>query len=137
MSSISCSFLRDGCCTDGIVKGLKMNEKKHRDISHHLYLHLMRNSLMGIALILSALLIGILGYHHLEGMSWVDAFLNASMILSGMGPATTMSTQAGKIFAGCYALFSGLAFIAIMAILFSPIIHWFFRKIHMETREKD
>jgi hypothetical protein len=103
----------------------------------NIYLHLARNSLMGIALILVALFIGMVGYHLLEGMSWINSFLNASMILSGMGPATELKTEAGKIFAGVYALFSGLAFIAIIVIMLSPIFHVFFRKIHLETNSDD
>ena len=98
-----------------------------------LYQHLTRNSFIGAALIAAALFIGMLGYHELEGMSWTDAFLNASMILSGMGPASPLLTTAGKLFAGFYALFSGLAFIAIVVIMLSPVIHKFFRKIHMES----
>lgn len=97
------------------------------------YSHMIRNSLIGVTLIAAALFIGVLGYHLFEPMSWIDAFLNASMILSGMGPATTLTTTAGKLFAGCYALFSGLAFIAIVVIMLSPLIHAFFRKIHLET----
>jgi len=73
----------------------------------------------------------------LEKMSWIDAYLNASMILSGMGPAANLNTSAGKIFAGSYALFSGLAFIAIVVIMLSPIIHKFFRKIHLEATRKN
>lgn len=98
----------------------------------NIYLHLTRNSLIGIGLIIVSLFIGMLGYHVFERMSWVDAFVNAAMILSSMGPLGTPATTSGKIFAGCYALFSGLAFIVIMAIIFSPIIHRFFRKIHLE-----
>lgn len=99
----------------------------------NIYLHLVRNSFIGMSLIVSALFIGMLGYHLFEQMSWVDSFLNASMILSGMGPASPLVTNAGKIFAGLYALFSGLAFIAIVVIMLSPIIHRFFRKIHLEA----
>jgi hypothetical protein len=95
--------------------------------------HLILNTSIGILLIAAALVIGILGYHLFERMSWTDSFLNASMILSGMGPATTLVTTGGKLFAGFYALFSGLAFIAIVVILLSPIIHEFFRKIHVES----
>ncbi|MDR3491150.1 MAG: hypothetical protein P4M12_03785 [Gammaproteobacteria bacterium] len=95
-------------------------------------LHLSRNLLMGLFFIAVALFVGMLGYHSLQEMSWADAFINASMILSGMGPVTTMTSTAGKIFAGCYALFSGLAFIAIMALIFAPIIHRFFHKIHLK-----
>jgi hypothetical protein len=98
----------------------------------NIYLHLIRNSFIGFMLIAVALFMGMVGYHVFEHMSWVDSYLNASMILSGMGPANTMVTTAGKIFAGTYALFSGLAFIAIVVIMLSPIIHKFFRKIHME-----
>jgi hypothetical protein len=97
--------------------------------------HIIRNSFIGLALIAGALYIGMLGYHLLERMSWVDSFLNASMILSGMGPAVTLATTAGKLFAGFYALFSGLAFIAIVVILLSPVIHKFFRKIHLESNK--
>jgi hypothetical protein len=98
-----------------------------------IYHHLVRNSFIGLMLIAVALCIGILGYHFTEQMSWIDSFLNASMILSGMGPASTLTTTAGKLFAGCYALFSGLAFIAIVVVMLSPVIHKFFRKIHLES----
>ncbi|MBL7481258.1 hypothetical protein [Legionella bononiensis] len=99
----------------------------------NMYLHLIRNWFIGIFLIVAALSVGMLGYHVFEGMPWVDSYLNASMILSGMGPAATLTTSAGKIFAGTYALFSGLAFIAIVVVMLSPVIHRFFRKIHMES----
>jgi fatty acid desaturase len=107
--------------------------KKHKNITHNIIRHATRNTVLGLVLILLALYIGMLGYHGFETMSWTDSFLNASMILSGMGPATNMTTEAGKIFAGCYALFSGLAFIAIIVIIFSPVVHHFFRKIHLES----
>lgn len=97
-----------------------------------LYLHVTRNAFIGCLLIVLALFIGMTGYHYFEKMPWIDAFLNASMILSGMGPASTMTTSLGKLFAGIYALFSGLAFVAIVVIIFSPMIHRFFRKIHLE-----
>lgn len=98
-------------------------------------LHLTRNLIVGIFFIFISLLIGMFGYHEFEKMSWTDAFANASMILSGMGPLSPLETNSGKIFAGFYALFSGLAFIAIIVIIFSPIIHVFFRKIHLETKD--
>ena len=110
----------------------KKTLKKH-PIHLKLAQHLAMNTSIGILLIAAALVIGMLGYHGFERMSWTDSFLNASMILSGMGPATTLTTSAGKLFAGFYALFSGLAFIAIVVILLSPIIHEFFRKIHVEN----
>ena len=96
-------------------------------------LHFARNIIFGIIIILAALFAGMLGYHSFEKMSWVDAFVNAAMILSGMGPVSQLATNEGKIFAGCYALFSGLAFIAITAIVFSPVIHRFMHRIHLES----
>jgi hypothetical protein len=114
-----------------------MNHVKKELANHpYFYRHLSHNTLIGLMLIGITLFIGMLGYHAFENMSWVDAFLNASMILSGMGPATELTTTAGKIFAGCYALFSGLAFIVIVAVIFSPVIHRFFRKIHLEGQGK-
>jgi len=99
----------------------------------NIYHHLLRNGIIGVGLIAIALFIGMAGYRYFEQMSWVDSFVNASMILSGMGPAATMATTGGKIFAGSYALFSGLAFIAIVVIMLSPLIHKFFHKIHLES----
>lgn len=114
-----------------------MQDKKENQIKNHkprnLYLHLLRNLIIGLLLIAMALFLGMWGYHYFEGMSWVDAFINASMILSGMGPVSLLQTEHGKIFAGFYALFSGLAFIMIVAVMLSPVIHKFFRKIHMEV----
>lgn len=97
-------------------------------------LHFVRNGLLGLALIVVALFVGMLGYHEFEHMSWIDSFINASMILSGMGPESSVTSTAGKIFAGFYALFSGLAFIAIVVMMLSPAIHALFRKIHLENQ---
>lgn len=90
-------------------------------------------SLLGISLITLALLIGMVGYHNTEGMSWMDSFANASMILSGMGPLTPLQTNNGKLFAGCYALFSGLFFIAIIGLIFAPVVQRFFHRLHIDT----
>lgn len=106
------------------------------DVTHNIYLHLTRNAFIGVIMIASALFIGMCGYHLTEGMSWVDSFMNAAMILSGMGPAAAIATTGGKLFAGFYALFSGLVFVAIVAIMLAPAIHKFFRKIHLEIGRK-
>ena len=92
---------------------------------------------VGSTLIGVSLFLGMWGYHYFEGMTWVDSFANASMILSGMGPLTDMRTDAGKIFAGCYALYSGLALISIMAVVFAPIIHRFLHRLHVDLEEED
>lgn len=79
-----------------------------------------------------ALFIGIAGYHWIAGLKWVDALLDASMILGGMGPVTPLTTNAAKVFASAYALFSGLVFIAVMGIVLSPIVHRVLHKFHVD-----
>ena len=113
-----------------------MFEKRHEPLApRHIFLFRMLRSCGFAALaILIALYIGMWGYHHYENMSWVDAYANATMILSGMGPLGTLSTEGGKIFAGSYALFSGLLFILIISLIMAPILHRFFHKFHMEEK---
>jgi hypothetical protein len=101
------------------------------------YQRLARNASIGAAVIIGALAAGMIGYHSFEEMSWVDAFVNASMILSGMGPVSTLQTEGGKIFAGCYALFSGIAMITIMGIIFAPVVHRFLHKFHLQDEDRD
>jgi len=74
---------------------------------------------------------GILGYHSLEGLSWTDALLNASMILGGMGPVDMLHTEAGKLFASFYALYSGVAFLVTAGILVAPIAHRLLHRLHL------
>ena len=99
---------------------------------HKFYARLRRCAALAASLILVALAIGMVGYHVLESMNWVDSFANASMILSGMGPLGELKTTAGKIFAGCYALFSGVAFLSSIGLVFAPIFHRFLHKFHLE-----
>lgn len=96
---------------------------------------LTRNLSIGFSIILCALGGGMLGYRHFEKMTWVDAYENAAMILSGMGPVATIETKAGKLFAGTYALFSGIVFLVVIAIIFAPAIHRFFHKFHIEEEK--
>ncbi len=93
---------------------------------------LSMNIIFGVLAIASALYLGMWGYSHFEKMSPIDAYVNAAMILSGMGPVSELKTDAGKIFAGSYALFSGIIFLVIMAIILTPIIHRITHKLHME-----
>ncbi len=111
-----------------------MFERHHQPLASTriFLLRILRSIIFGLLLIGVALLIGMLGYHHFEKMTWVDAFVNAAMILSGMGPFGPLATSGGKIFAGIYALFSGLTFILIMGIIFGPIAHRFFHKFHLD-----
>src|SRR5204863_8554133 len=101
-----------------------------------LYGRLAHSAGIALLIILGALAIGMAGYHFLEKMSWLDAFVNAAMILSGMGPLGTLQTSAGKFFAGCYALYSGLALITTTGVVFAPVFHRFLHKFHLES-EKD
>jgi hypothetical protein len=103
---------------------------------HHFYYRMGKHFAWGAALILCALMIGIAGYHFIEGLAWIDAFMEASMILSGMGPSVQIKSNAGKIFAGCYALFSGLVFISVIGIVAAPILHRFFHEFHLEKDSK-
>ena len=91
---------------------------------------------LGLGLLAVALGIGMLGYHGFEHLSWLDAFTSAAMILSGMGPVAPLATPAGKFFAGCYALFSGLVFITVVGIILAPVAHRLLHKFHLETEEK-
>jgi hypothetical protein len=115
--------------------GEAMPTKHSTHSTYHLLTHLARNAFFGILFIAIALFVGMLGYHYCEEMSWIDAFVNAAMILSGMGPMGPLHSASGKLFAGTYALFSGLAFIAIIALIFYPLIHRFFRKIHVDEKD--
>ena len=86
------------------------------------FLHrVLYSALLGFMTTLFSLLIGILGYHNFEKLSWIDSLLNASMILGGMGPVATLQTDAGKLFASFYALFSGTIFLLVVGILAAPI----------------
>ena len=84
----------------------------------------------------ASLLTGMCGYHFLEDLTWIDAFLNAAMILGGMGPVDQMKTDGGKLFAGCYALYSGLVLIASAGIILAPLMHRILHTFHAELNEK-
>ncbi len=116
-----------------------MFEHKHEKIAPvHVFLKRMTIYIgIVILLILAVLSIGIAGYHWLAGLNWIDSLLNASMILSGMGPVGMLNNTASKIFASFYALFSGLVFIAIMGVLFMPVFHRMLHTFHMEDEDFD
>jgi len=87
---------------------------------------------MALGLIAVALILGIVGYHWIAGFGWLDSLLEASMILGGMGPIKELPTDASKIFASIYALFSGLVFIGVMGFVLSPVAHRVLHKFHMD-----
>lgn len=90
-----------------------------------------------VGIVAFSLLMGSAGYHYLGGLPWIDALLNASMILAGMGPVDPLQSSAAKLFAAFYALYSGIAFLTMVAILMAPLLHRFLHKFHLEISEGD
>jgi hypothetical protein len=105
--------------------------------AHAFLKRLLRNLLIGAIIIFISLSIGILGYRHFENMTWISAYENAAMILSGMGPVDTIVTDNGKIFAGSYALFSGIIFLIVIAVIIAPVFHRFFHKFIIDQSRKN
>ncbi len=95
-----------------------------------------RHTLVSMGIIAGSLTIGILGYRFLEHMHWIDALLNASMILGGMGPVGELRTTAGKLFASLYALYSGLIVLVAAGVLFAPVLHRVLHHFHVADTEK-
>ncbi len=93
---------------------------------------LAHSGAIALALVVASLLVGMLGYHQFEGLQWIDAFVNAAMLLGGMGPVDRPGTFDGKLFAGLYALYCGLAVILIAGILLSPLAHRMLHRFHVE-----
>ena len=116
-----------------------MFEKKHQRLlpRREFYHRLTRSFAAGLALIAFSLSIGIAGYHFLGGLSWIDAFLDASMILSGMGPLSQLHTDEAKLFAGLYAIYCGIALIGTTAIIFAPVVHRAMHRFHLEKASSD
>ena len=96
---------------------------------------LVRSTSAFAFLITASLAVGTLGYHALAGLSWVDAFLNASMILTGMGPVSPLPSALAKIFASLYALFSGVIFLVACGLGVAPIVHRFLHRFHLDLEE--
>lgn len=97
----------------------------------------VRHSALAFAILFVALGIGILGYHWSEGLPWIDSFLNACMILGGMGPVDTLQHDKGKLFASFYALFSGILFIVVMGFLLAPFVHRLMHRLHLEDEAQE
>jgi hypothetical protein len=96
---------------------------------------MVRFGLVTAGIIFFSLAIGMLGYHYLESLSWIDSLLNASMILGGMGPVDPLHTNAGKIFASFYALYSGMILLASVGVLATPVFHRLMHRFHLELED--
>lgn len=92
--------------------------------------------LFSSVLIVLSLAMGTFGYHYLGELAYLDAFYNSSLILAGMGPVDLIKSDAGKLFASFYALFSGIAFLSLVAVIFAPIAHRFLHILHLESDDK-
>jgi hypothetical protein len=97
---------------------------------------LARSAIVAVVVVFGSLGLGIAGYHWIARLAWIDAVLNASMILTGMGPVDPMTTTSGKLFASAYALFSGVAFLSSVGIFVVPIAHRFLHHFHLEIEER-
>lgn len=101
------------------------------------FARIVRQLAISAAVMATALGIGVVGYHALDGLPWVDALLNAAMILGGMGPVDTLRSDTAKVFAAGYALFSGVVFIAVAGLLLAPLFHRVLHHFHLELEEAD
>jgi hypothetical protein len=107
-------------------------EPRHtRPISTRLFiLRMLGHGGAALIIICISIAVGMAGYEHYEHLAWRDAFLNASMLLGGMGPVERPQTPHGKIFAGCYALYAGLVFIVSAGVIGAPVVHRIIHRFH-------
>ncbi len=112
-------------------------EKKHERVldTKSFLKRQIRYSMVALFVLGISLLIGVCGYKYFAGLGWTDSLLNASMILTGMGPVNQMTDEAAKIFASLYAIYSGVAFLSISAVFFAPLAHRILHLFHAEDKE--
>ncbi|MEO8294037.1 MAG: hypothetical protein ABI613_00890 [Gemmatimonadota bacterium] len=96
-------------------------------------MRMLGHALISAGVVIVSILVGMLGYEHYERLAWRSAFLNSAMLLGGMGPVDAPLTDAGKIFAGFYALYSGLVFLLVAGVLLAPLIHRIAHRVHWES----
>jgi hypothetical protein len=114
---------------------MSISPRKPLPPRRHFFIKLLLHAGIAGAMVFAALSIGAVGYHFTEGIPWLDAYLNASMILTGMGPVNVLATDAGKLFAIVYSLFSGVVFLGASAVLVAPVAHRFLHRFHLDTAE--
>lgn len=98
---------------------------------------LITSTVFGLIVIIVSLLIGVIGYHYFFNIGWLDSLVNASMILTGMGPVDKAVTDGAKLFSSFYAIYSGVAFLTSVAVIFSPVVHRFLHRFHLDMEEKE
>ena len=116
-----------------------MFERRHEPLlpRAEFYRRFARSTVLGLLLIVLSLSLGMLGYHTFARLTWTDSFLNASMILSGMGPIAELHSRTAKIFAGCYAIYSGIALISTAGVIFAPVLHRLLHRFHLASGPTD
>ena len=114
-------------------------ETRHEPVvpRHHFFRRVAVYSIVAITFLSLSLFLGVCGYHFICDLSWIDALLDASMILTGMGPVSPMRTDEAKLFASAYAVFSGVAFLTTASILLAPVVHRLLHKLHVVENPKD
>jgi flagellar biosynthesis protein FliR len=114
-----------------------MYEPKHKKLlpPHLFYRRMARHVVLAAAVLIIGLGSGVIGYHTLAGLGWIDSLLNASMILGGMGPVDPLKSDAAKVFASIYALFSGLLLLSTFALVITPVFHRMFHKFHIDEKD--
>ena len=117
--------------------GIRKLERKNQPLAPVgvFLLRLWRNFLAAFGILAFSLLVGTLGYHYLGKVEWIDGLLNAAMILTGMGPVDKMESTEGKLFATFYALYSGIAFLTLVAVILAPVYHRFLHHFHMAEED--
>ena len=121
--------------TPAHLRSTMYERKKQRPLSRAKFVRrLIRHLLVAVALLVVSLVIGMCGYVYYENLSWTKAFLNAAMLLGGMGPVDAPQTDPGRIFAGVYALYAGLVFIVTAALVFTPLLHRVLHKFHWDDK---
>lgn len=109
--------------------------KRQPPLAHGKFVHrLLVHAMVALGLLVASPALGMLGYIVFEHLPWIDAFVNASMLLGGMGPVNLPQTAAGKLFEGVYALYAGLVFIVTAGILFTPVLHRVMHRFHWDEK---
>ena len=102
----------------------------------HFYNKLIKSIALGTLFLIVSLAIGVIGYHYYFNISWLDSLVNASMILTGMGPVDKAATDGAKLFSSIYAIYSGVAFLTSIAVVFGPIVHRFLHQFKIDVEEE-
>ena len=114
-----------------------MSKSRYKSLPHkkHYINRITKNILAALIILVFSLLIGVAGYMHYFQLNWIDALLNASMILTGMGPVNAATNDGAKLFASFYAIYSGMAFLTSVAVIFAPVLHRFLHRFHLDPEE--